>query len=187
MQTFIILVLVIAFAIQAIHSKHLINSALWLAAVSALLSVVFYLLGGTQVAMIELSVGAGLVTILFVFVINIAGDEVVEGPPVIPRLLAFVTVLLNALLFFFFVTPLDIFTKQGAEPPFAILLWQQRGLDVLVQIVLIFAGVLGLLGLLAESKAPLEQPLAGEVSERRERELNALEIARSQKEKELTL
>jgi hypothetical protein len=31
-------------------------------------------------------------------------------------------------------------------------LWQQRGLDVLVQIVLIFGGVLGVLGLLADAK-----------------------------------
>ena len=37
-----------------------------------------------------------------------------------------------------------------AEAPFASVLWQERGFDVLVQIGLIFAGVLGILGLLRE-------------------------------------
>jgi Tfp pilus assembly protein PilV len=54
-------------------------------------------------------------------------------------------------------------------------LWQARGLDVLVQIVLIFAGVLGLLGLLAEAAAPLDQPAAHEVAAERQRQLQALE------------
>jgi hypothetical protein len=41
--------------------------------------------------------------------------------------------------------------------------------------VLIFAGVLGLLGLLAEAKAPLAYPVAEEVAARRERELEELQ------------
>jgi uncharacterized MnhB-related membrane protein len=59
-------------AVQAIRVKRLISSALWLAGTSALLSISFYLLGAPTVAAIELSVGAGLVTVLFVFAINIA-------------------------------------------------------------------------------------------------------------------
>jgi len=53
----------------------LIASALWLAGVSALVSIMCYLLGAYAVAVIELSVGAGLVTVLFVFAISIAGEE----------------------------------------------------------------------------------------------------------------
>ena len=58
---------------------------------------------------------------------------------------------------------------------FADVFWQGRGLDVLVQVVLIFSGVLGFLGLLAEAKAPLEGSLAEAVTSGRDLELKALE------------
>jgi hypothetical protein len=38
-------------------------------------------------------------------------------------------------------------------PPLIRALWEQRVLDVWIQMVLIFAGVLGILGLLAEGKS----------------------------------
>jgi hypothetical protein len=38
------------------------------------------------------------------------------------------------------------------EPSFSIMLWQERGLDVMVQIGLIFADVMGILGILAETE-----------------------------------
>ena len=66
-------------------SKRLLVSALWLAGASALVSLVIYLLGAPGVAVIELSVGAGLVTILFVFAINIAGEEPISRHGLIPR------------------------------------------------------------------------------------------------------
>jgi hypothetical protein len=44
--------------------------------------------------------------------------------------------------------PAPSLAQEGAD--FAVVLWQQRALDVWVQMVLMFAGVLGVLGLLAE-------------------------------------
>src|SRR5574341_657018 len=75
-------------AIQAIRAARLMSSALWLAGVSATLSIVFYLMGAAEVAVIELSVGAGLVTVLFVFAINVAGEETLPLASVVPRGLA---------------------------------------------------------------------------------------------------
>jgi NADH:ubiquinone oxidoreductase subunit 6 (subunit J) len=187
MQIPLLIAAIIIFAIQTFRSKRLITSALWLAGVSALLSVVFFQLGGWQVAVIELSVGAGLVTILFVFAINIAGDEAVEEQSVLPRSLVVGVVLLNALLMGWFLFPFDPHVMTGTEAPFSNILWQQRGLDILVQIVLIFAGVLGLLGLLAEAKAPLDQSIAEEVAARRESDLKTLEEASLEKEKEYAI
>jgi hypothetical protein len=37
-----------------------------------------------------------------------------------------------------------------AQPGFSQTLWQDRGLDLLLQVVLIFAGTLGVIGLLAD-------------------------------------
>ena len=85
----LLLVLVsIVFALQAVRCKRLVRSALWLAGVSAMLSVVLYRLGAHEVAVIELSVGAGLVTVLMVFAIAIAGEDAMSLPPLVPRWLA---------------------------------------------------------------------------------------------------
>ena len=171
----LLVILTLVFAIQAIRAKRLIVSALWLAGVSALLSVLFYLLGAYVVAVIELSVGAGLVTVLFVFAINIAGEEVLNLPAILPKPLAWGLAIAAVLLLGWLALPLLPVVSPASEAPLAELLGQQRGLDVLVQIVLIFSGVLGLMGLLAEAKSPFKQPVAEEVVAQRERELLAMQ------------
>src|SRR5512133_3353522 len=79
-------------AVQAVRAPRLLHSALWLAGASALVALEMYLLGAPEVAVIELSVGAGLVTVLFVFAINIAGEEAMTALPVVPRPLAWILV-----------------------------------------------------------------------------------------------
>jgi NADH:ubiquinone oxidoreductase subunit 6 (subunit J) len=137
-------------ALQAIRARHLIASALWLAGVSALLSVLLFLLGATKIAVIELSVGAGLVTVLFVFAISIAGELTRDLPSLVPKSLAWVLCLLLVALLGWLNPPLLELPVSQVETDFAIVLWQQRALDVWVQIALLFAGVLGVLGLLAD-------------------------------------
>jgi uncharacterized MnhB-related membrane protein len=172
-------------AVGTIRSRRLLSSAVWLAAVSALLSVMIYMLGAPQIAVIELSVGAGLVTVLFVYAIGVAGEEVVGSRPVVSRALTWVLVGATVLLLGWLMIPLV--TAQGPphEESFAVVLWQGRGLDVLVQVTLIFSGVLGLLGLLAEAKAPLDRPVAEEVAAQRDLELQALEAQVEIQEREL--
>src|SRR5512133_2061611 len=85
-------------AVQAVRAPRLLHSALWLAGASALVALEMYLLGAPEVAVIELSVGAGLVTVLFVFAINIAGEETIALQPMIPRPLAWVLVLTSIIL-----------------------------------------------------------------------------------------
>jgi len=175
MVTAFFIIAALVFAIRAIRSARLIVSALWLAGVSYLLATVFYLMGAYAVAVIELSVGAGLVTVLFVFAIMAAGEEPTTLPAHVPKLLAGGLVIAAVLLSAWLAMPLNPIEVPPPEPSLPVFVWQLRGLDVLVQIVLIFSGVLGLLGLLAEVKAPLEHPVAEEVAAQRERELVALE------------
>lgn len=139
-------------AIGAIRAKRLLASAIWLAAASALVALIFYQMGAREVAVIELSVGAGLVTVLFVYAIGVAGEDAIRAPALVPRPLAWGLVILAALLLGWLALPLAEIHRSEAEPSFAAVLWQQRGLDVLVQVALIFAGVLGILGLLAERR-----------------------------------
>lgn len=191
----------LVFAIQAIRAKRLLHSAIWLAGASALLSIMFYRFGAYYVAVIELSVGAGLVTVLFVFAVGIAGEELLDLKPLVPRPITWVLVSVILFLLGYFILSFDYKndlpqTEQSIvsavqtsdtdpEAPIQIVIWEERGLDVLAQIVLIFSGVMGLLGLLAEAKSPLQKPMAEEVAARRERELLDLEERFAQKEKEL--
>ncbi len=177
MLSLLLIVVAVVFAVQAVRVRALISSALWLAGVSALSAMLLYLYGAHQVAVIELSVGTGLVTVLFVLAINIAGDKPLDDRRVIPGGLAAGIGLLFVLVLGWMLLAGHPSSSANAQTGtvFDDVFWQSRGLDVLVQVVLIFSGVLGFLGLLSESKAPLEGSLAEAVSSRRNRELKALE------------
>ncbi|HWT81435.1 MAG TPA: hydrogenase subunit MbhD domain-containing protein, partial [Candidatus Methylomirabilis sp.] len=115
--------------------------------------LLLYLLGAPEVAVVELSVGAGLVTVLFVFAINLTGDEALSARSVLPKPLAWGLVLLAVGLLAYFDLPRALIVPAPFASSFAEAVWNQRGLDVLLQVALIFAGVLGVLGLLSESSA----------------------------------
>lgn len=138
-------------AVQAIRSGRLLISAIWLAGASALTALIMYQLGAQQVAVIELSVGAGLVTVLFVFAINISGEEVFKPARLVSKPLAGAIALLAAglLIWYTFQVPAAI-TASGYLLPFNTVLWEMRGIDIVLQGILVFAGVLAVLGLMAE-------------------------------------
>lgn len=151
------LLLIAAFcAIQAIRTTNLLLSVLWLASVSALTSIVLFTLDAPQAAVIEISVGAGLVAVLLVFAISIAGEETLQDHDTlwkkVLRRFPLITVLL---LLFWIILPLPE-TQPGVKDTatFSTILWEDRALDVLLQIVIIFSAVLSLLGLLADQKLP---------------------------------
>ncbi len=182
----VLIVAALVFAFQAIRVRRLLTSTLWLAGLSAIVSIIFYMLGARQVAVIELSIGAGLVTVLFVFAISVAGDDEVVPRSLIPMALAAGLPILAVVGLGFFAVTLNPASPAGAatEPTFTIALWDSRGLDVLVQMVLIFAGVLGLLGLLAEAKAPLQGSVAEAIMAQRDRDLLAVSQRAHDTEKE---
>jgi uncharacterized MnhB-related membrane protein len=151
----IVVIGILVCAVQAIRAQRLLVSALWLAGASALTALMLYLLGAYRVAVIELSVGAGLVTVLFVFAINIAGEEAIGLRSILPRPLAWVLIGASVLLLGILILPALNIAPVAENAPgdlFTATFWQDRQLDVLLQIVLIFAGVLGVLGLLSEGK-----------------------------------
>ncbi len=145
-------------AIFAIRAQRLLISALWLAGASALVALLLYMLGAPEIAVIELSVGAGLVTVLFVFAINIAGEENIIKQNLIPRPLAWILIGLAVVLLGVLVLgPQASSSISGAAPGFAEVIWNDRVLDVVLQVLLIFAGVLGVLGLLSDAGHPSKE------------------------------
>ncbi|MEP7133437.1 MAG: hydrogenase subunit MbhD domain-containing protein [Chloroflexota bacterium] len=139
-------------AYRAMVSKHLLPSTLYLACVSALASITLYLLGAQEVAVIELSVGAGLVTVLLVYVLSVIGEDNLDGSSIIPKPLAFVLVAAITLLVSWMAFPLITSPSTTNEIMLAQVLWKHRALDVWVQVALIFSGVMGVLGLLSEKE-----------------------------------
>ena len=166
MNYILIGIAMLACAWQAVRSQRLLHSALWLAGASALTALLIYLLGAPEVAVIELSVGAGLVTVLFVFAINIAGEESLPVTPIVPRPLAwFLVVVAAALLGWVNRDVLVDFVGVSQSEGFTHVMWNNRQLDVYLQIAMIFSGVLGVLGLLAEihPSATIEPVLEEEI------------------------
>jgi uncharacterized MnhB-related membrane protein len=146
-------------AVEAIRAERLLTSALWLAGTSALVSVAIYLLGAPEVAAVELSVGAGLVTVLFVFAINLTGKEAVDERSLIPKPLAWVLIALAVGCLAVLLLPGVItLPSTEVEPHLREILWGTRRLDLWLQIVMIFSGVLGVLGLLGGSQSDLKFP-----------------------------
>jgi len=140
-------------ALQAIRAPRLLISALWLAGCSALLALSIALLGAPEVGVVELSVGAGLVTVIFVFAISVAGEESVGTTSIVPRPLAWVLLGLFLFLLIWLTLPGLLLPAAPRDAlPFLRALWDARSLDTVLQVALIFSGVLGSLGLLAERK-----------------------------------
>jgi len=126
-------------AIEAILTKRLLISALWLAGTSALVALTLYLLGAAEV--------------LFVFAINIAGDEPIENRTVVPKPLAWGLVIISVvLLAWLTLSNLGLQLPAPETSSFSQVLWHDRGLDLLLQAMFIFAGVLGVIGLIADNK-----------------------------------
>jgi uncharacterized MnhB-related membrane protein len=142
----------IFFAYRAIVSKKILSATIYLACISALVSAVIYMLGAAQVAVMELSVGAGLVTVLLVYAVSVVGDDAMDPPSVIPKPLAFGVVGLVTILLGWMAFPaIPAYFERGSMT-LAVSLWQSRVLDVWIQIALIFSGVMGVLGLLSEQE-----------------------------------
>ena len=137
-------------AYRAIVAKRILSATIYLACISALVSAILYLLGAAQVAVMELSVGAGLVTVLLVYAVSVVGDDALDPASVIPKPLAFglvgsVTIIMGWMAF-----PAIQSTLTSVSSDLVNSLWQNRVLDVWIQIALIFSGVMGVLGLLSE-------------------------------------
>lgn len=146
---------VICCAVMAVRSRPL-SAALWLAALSALTAILLYLYGAPEVAVIELSVGAGLITVLLAFAISMAEDESMPAT-FVPRPVAWVLILTACGLLLWLILPeLPAVQVMVQDAPFFVQVWENRLLDLLVQITIIISGVIGVLSLLGETRAPAE-------------------------------
>ena len=150
-------------ALVAILARWVVHAGLWLAATSAALATALYVIGAPYLAVIELSVGAGLVAVLIVFTVADDVDDGLRGRPVVRPLvagaLAMVTVVL--LGFFLAIEPPSIVgtpANAASSQAFAEVFWQARGLDAVAQVALLFVAALAVVMLVGRSVLPREAP-----------------------------
>jgi NADH-quinone oxidoreductase subunit J len=72
---YLLLVAVVVFVIVAVELKDLMKSAISLAVASALLGIIFYQLSSPYAAVFEISVVAGLITVLFMSTISLTSEK----------------------------------------------------------------------------------------------------------------
>jgi NADH:ubiquinone oxidoreductase subunit 6 (subunit J) len=135
-------------------AKDILSATMFLACTSALTAALLFQLGATQVAVIELSVGAGLVTVLMVYAISVVGKDVSDPKSIVPPIFAAIICLVAIGIVIFVSLPLMPGIITRAAQPLIDTLWKNRVLDVWIQVVLLFAGVMGILGLLTDQTMP---------------------------------
>jgi uncharacterized MnhB-related membrane protein len=133
---------------MAVRAPRLLGSALWLAGSSAFLALTLYLLDAPYAAAIELSVGAGLVAVLFVLAVTSTHSEGVTRRTLIPRWLAVGLPVLCAGLVGWFLLPNLWLPTTPYPTSFGQVFWHDRALDVLGQLTLLFVAALGVVVLM---------------------------------------
>lgn len=148
----LLLLIAVACAILAVRSRPL-TAALWLALLSAVVAILFYRLGARELAVIELSVGAGLLTVLLAFAISMAEDETMPRA-LLPRPVAWLLIGLAVGALLWLILPQAPLVRQvaAAEVPFIVEVWDNRLLDTIVQLAIVVSGVMGVLSLLGETR-----------------------------------
>jgi NADH-quinone oxidoreductase subunit J len=141
----------VLFSILAILSRDLIKSAISLAVASLLLGIIFFRMGAPYAGVFEISVVAGLITVLFILTIALtkAEGDVLESK--VARLAFPLFFVVFILIDFFVMKGLlqKVPALQGAaeQGSFGDVLWKQRSFDLVAQLAVILAAVFAVLAL----------------------------------------
>jgi NADH-quinone oxidoreductase subunit J len=148
----IILVLLVLAALWASLTTLLLRATIALALTSAMLAVVMYSLGATIAAVLELSVCAGLISVVFVSVISLTQrkpfkEYVTRRLSRMRRFWPLPLVMIAAGVALSFVhTPVQIVLPlPDGGGDVRTVLWNLRQLDLFGQILILLAGVFGVL------------------------------------------
>ncbi|MEO0126642.1 MAG: NADH-quinone oxidoreductase subunit J [candidate division WOR-3 bacterium] len=139
------------FSILAVLLKDLLKAALSLMTASVFLAVVLFFMKAYYAGVFEISVVAGLITVLFVSTIGLTrGDDFKESklPVYIFPLFFIWFIIIDILIMYLLLSKMPPLTKWLPESgKFGDVLWQKRTFDLFAQIGIIFAGVFSVLAL----------------------------------------
>jgi len=149
-QTSLLIGLVL-FSILAILLRDLLRSAISLAVASLLLGIIFFRMNAPYAGVFEISVVAGLITVLFILTIALtrAGDEVKESRLVnwVFPLVFVAFIIIDALVMKSLLGKVPALASGSEAGSFGDVLWKGRTFDLVGQIAVILAGVFSVLAL----------------------------------------
>jgi len=151
MLLWILLGLLVLLSIGCCVFKDLLYVAVSLAAASAVLALVLFRFGANVAGVFELSVCAGLITVLFVATVSLTKDSDQKAESRLPVYFFPLFVLVFIGLDYFIVQWLAQSVLPASAPrsveTFQRVFWEIRSFDILGQVALLLAGVFGILAL----------------------------------------
>jgi len=156
----ILLVSLLLVAIWTVMTIRLIRSIVGLALTSALLSVIMYRLDAPLAAVFELSVCAGLISVIFIttvsFTQRVSRERLLARRKERLKKLFYLPFIIIVAAFFLAhylkLPPLDL-GAVTKNPEARVLLWNLRHLDLLGQVIVLLAGVFGVVVLFKEDRS----------------------------------
>jgi len=149
-----LLIGLVVFSILAVLLQDLLKAAISLAAASIFLAIVFFRMNAAYAGVFELSVVAGLITVLFITAIALtrSEDPLREGKfhRLLFPLFFLALVVIDVLVMKSLLGRIPALTSPEAGT-FGEVLWKERSFDLIGQIGVIFAGVLAVLALFRPS------------------------------------
>jgi len=151
MLLWVLLVLMVLLSVGCCIFKDLLYVAVSLATISAILALVLFMFGANIAGVFELSVCAGLITVLFIATVSLTKDSDQKGETRLPAyfvplvILIFVGIDYFIIQHFMHAIPPSVIPQPSGT--FQKVFWELRSADILGQLGLIFAGVFGILSL----------------------------------------
>jgi NADH:ubiquinone oxidoreductase subunit 6 (subunit J) len=146
----------------AVFLTDLLRAAISLAVGSAMLSILFFWFGVPYAAVFELSVGAGLVMVLFASTIGLTRRSEPENEEkgksavlIIPLLILIALGIIDIVIFAFMNKQVLVLSNPAPTASFGETLWRVRWLDILGQLAIIVVGVFAILGLFRNDGLPV--------------------------------
>jgi NADH-quinone oxidoreductase subunit J len=151
MLLWVLLGLLVLLSIGCCIFKDLLYVAISLAAISAVLALILFQFSANIAGVFELSVCAGLITVLFVATVSLTKDSDQKAETRLPTYFVPLFVLIFIGVSYFIVQWLaHSVLPTGALQPgetFQKVFWEMRSSDILGQVALLLAGVFGILAL----------------------------------------
>ncbi len=146
-----LLVGLVLFSALAILLRDVLRSAISLAVASLLLGIIFFRMSAPYAGVFEISVVAGLITVLFILTIALtnAGEEVKESKAVniVFPLFFILFIVIDALVMKSLLQKVPALASISESASFRDVLWKGRTMDLVGQIAVILAGVFSVLAL----------------------------------------
>jgi NADH-quinone oxidoreductase subunit J len=159
----ILLIGLVVSAVVCVTLSDLLKAAIALAATSAILSVIMFLMGAPLAAVFELSVCAGMITVVFISACSMSRihtrEEHAQRQKARNRRFLLLPALLAALAVVAFlvlsphITDASPALSGGSGSGVQAALWGSRQVDLLGQIILILTGVYGVIVFFKEKEA----------------------------------